>query len=263
MKCRNCGREIGDFSAFCTYCGASTGSEPAESARTSECVTSVPDEPLPGYSEPFEQTGREAPSPFYNVDRHDNPQINLIPEQNRTQTSFVPDYEDEYMNGTTWREINQMGHIIGEDGRFCLIKWLRFNKYFLLFALAAIDAIRAISFFTGFRYGYRAQWFYNVIPGVFTLDMIMGALQILFMGAMIFLWLSITELRRRVFLLSFSITLAGFLTEIIYISVWCRMTGSAFWSEFSFWNVLYIILLAGISVYNFFYFKRRRTVFIN
>ncbi len=260
MKCRNCGREIGDFSAFCTYCGASTGSEPAESAQS---TTSMQDEPLPGYSEPFEQTGRESPPPLQYANRL-SANINQLPEHDRTtQTSFVPDYEDEYMNGTSWQEISRMGHIIGENGRFCMIKWLRFNMYFLLFALAAIDAIRAISFFTGFRYGYRAQWFYNVIPGVFTLDMIMGVLQILFMGAMIFLWLSITELRRRVFLLSFSITLAGFLTEIIYISVWCRMTGSAFWSEFSFWNVLYIVLLAGISVYNFFYFKRRRTVFIN
>lgn len=261
MICRNCGKEIGDFAAFCTYCGAATGSQPAESVQNS--AESGQNEPLPGYSEPFEQTGREAPPPLYNVNRQNNPQINLIPEHDRTQTHFVPDYEDEYMNGTTWREISQMGHIIGEDGRFCLIKWLNFNMHFLLFALAAIAAIRAVSFFAGFRYGYRAQWFYNVVPGVFTLDMIMGMLQIVFAGAMVFLWLSISELRRRVFLLSFSVTLAGFLTEIIYISIWCRMTGLRFWSEFSFWNVAYIIALAGMSVYNFFYFKRRRTVFIN
>ena len=100
MKCHNCGREIGDFTAFCTYCGASTGNQPAESSQiTDPGKTDEPAEALPGYSEPFEQTGREAPPPLYNVNRQENPQIDLIPEHNRTQTTFVPDYEDEYMNG--------------------------------------------------------------------------------------------------------------------------------------------------------------------
>ena len=135
MKCHNCGREIGDFTAFCTYCGASTGNQPAESSQiTDPGKTDEPAEALPGYSEPFEQTGREAPPPLYNVNRQENPQIDLIPEHNRTQTTFVPDYEDEYMNGTSWPEISRMGHIIGVNGRFCTIKWLKINMYFLLFA---------------------------------------------------------------------------------------------------------------------------------
>ena len=58
MKCHNCGREIGDFTAFCTYCGASTGNQPAESSQiTDPGKTDEPAEALPGYSEPFEQTG--------------------------------------------------------------------------------------------------------------------------------------------------------------------------------------------------------------
>ena len=36
MKCHNCGREIGDFTAFCTYCGASTGNQPAESSQITD-----------------------------------------------------------------------------------------------------------------------------------------------------------------------------------------------------------------------------------
>ena len=136
MKCHNCGREIGDFTAFCTYCGVSTGNQPAESSQiTDPGKTDEPAETLPGYSEPFEQTGREAPPPLYNVNRQENPQIDLIPEHNRTQTTFVPDYEDEYMNGTSWPEISRMGHIIGVNGRFCTIKWLKINMYFLLFAV--------------------------------------------------------------------------------------------------------------------------------
>lgn len=83
LKCHNCRREIGDFTAFCTYCGASTGNQPAESSQiTDPGKTDEPAEALPGYSEPFEQTGREAPPPLYNVNRQENPQIDLIPEHN-------------------------------------------------------------------------------------------------------------------------------------------------------------------------------------
>ena len=260
MTCQNCGREIGDFAAFCTYCGASTGNQPAESSQLSG-ADEQPSDILPGYSDPFEQTGREAPPPLYNVNRQQNPQINLIPEQNRTQTNFVPDYEDEYMNGTSWPEINRMGHIIGTNGRLCMITWLRVNMYFLLFALAALDAIRGVVFFSGLRYGRAASWIYEIFPQVFTLDTVMGIFQLICAGAYVFLWISISGLRRRSLWLCFCIPLAGFLAEMVYISRWCSVTGSAAWDVISFWNIIYVVFLAVVSVFNFIYFRYRSTVF--
>ncbi len=257
MKCHNCGREIGDFTAFCTYCGASTGNQPAESSQiTDPGKTDEPAETLPGYSEPFEQTGREAPPPLYNVNRQENPQIDLIPEHNRTQTTFVPDYEDEYMNGTSWPEISRMGHIIGVNGRFCTIKWLKINMYFLLFAWAAMDAIRAVLFFSGLRYGGAASWVYEIFPQVFTMDTVMGIFLTISAGAKVFLWISISELRRRSLWLCFAIPLAGFLAEVVYISRWCSVMGSAAWDA-----IVYVAFLALVSVFNFIYFRYRSTVF--
>lgn len=128
--------------------------------------------------------------------------------------------------------------------------------YFLLFAWAAMDAIRAVLFFSGLRYGRAASWVYEVFPQVFTMDTVMGIFLTISAGAKVFLWISISELRRRSLWLCFAIPLAGFLAEVVYISRWCSVMGSAAWDA-----IVYVAFLAVVSVFNFIYFRYRSTVF--
>ena len=119
-----------------------------------------------------------------------------------------------------------------------------------------MDAIRAVLFFSGLRYGGAASWVYEIFPQVFTMDTVMGIFLTISAGAKVFLWISISELRRRSLWLCFAIPLAGFLAEVVYISRWCSVMGSAEWDV-----ILYVAFLAVVSVFNFIYFRYRSTVF--
>lgn len=268
MKCRNCGADIGDFAAFCTYCGKPTGSQPSESSQLAQSAHDEQrrsDEPLPGYAEPFAQDGREAPPPLHAYAHGDlRPEISSISELDRTQTSFVPDYEEDRMNGTSWAEINRIGYITGENGRYCGIGWFRFIAYFLQFAMAGLAVISSMSFLCGYRYsGVAASWIYAVFPGVLGADIFMGVFQLVFAAGMVFARFRLTGLRRRAVWLYIGVLLAEFVGELIYITVFCGVTGLPMEYSMSFLDGFFMISSLALAVVNFVYFKHRGNVFVH
>lgn len=250
MKCLNCGAEINDFSAFCTYCGKPTGSgTPAE-----EADKPVETAPPPGYSDPILMEGR-MPDP--------RPTFDSLPEFNRTETGYIPEFtEDVKMNGTSWAEINRMGYIVGENGQHYGIEWLRFILFVQLFAAALFSLISAVQFFRGadsFTYASES----TIFPMLQTLDMVMGSIDLLTAAAMIVTRFMLSGLRKLGIWMYLGMHLFNLILAMIYYSIFCSITGVAVGDILDFPAILQLIVNAAMIGINYVYLRNRRCVFVN
>lgn len=252
MICKNCGAEISDYSTFCTYCGKPTGSAP-DSGSLNDIKEAAPP---PGYSEPIPQDDR-MPQPLSSID--------ALPEYDRTQTGYIPDFtEDVRMNGTTWAEINRMGYIVGENGQHYSIGWMKFILYFQVFASAVFAVINAVNFFRGAdNYGNASGFVYILFPTLQGLDIVMGVFQLLIAAGLICSRFMITGLRKNGIWLFLGMHLLNLLLVVVYYCIFCSVTGISVADVMNVRTVANMLTSAVLIGVNYVYFRNRSSVFIH
>ena len=251
MICRNCGAQISDYAAFCTFCGKPTGS----AADNDEMPSVSAGEPLPGYSAPEQIDGR-MPEPTR--------EYGATPEFDRRQLQdFIPLRDMELMNGTTWTEIQRIGYITGDNGGHYGIGWMQFLLYFELFAAASGSLIGAVRLFTGFGMGRLWKFAYLVCPGMKPLCAVTGVLFLLVGAGLVFARFRLAALRRNAVWLYVGVCLFRLVATLAYFCGLCLATGLPLWDLISAADIFTIIAGVVMMVVNFVYFRHRRVVFVN
>ena len=261
MTCKNCGAEIGNYVSFCTFCGKPVGNPAVDLNKPAQQEASAPP---PGYSDPEIIADRE---PFQ------QPEFGQVPVFNRSSTSWQNSHSgnipgamlatEPQLNGSTWREIKQMGHIIGVDGRNYGIGWLKFIVYVQLFATAAIALYNAILFFFGLFYSGDPELLYAYIPGLKTLDMTMGTFYLLLGGMAVFVRFMLTGLRKYAPWMYLGICLCSLLFSVIYTCVLAGLLGVSFLEVFKASDLVSLLFITAMIVVNFVYFRHRMNAFVN
>lgn len=245
MICKFCGREIADYSAFCTYCGKALGNQ--QELPENEQKASAPP---PGYSDPIPMDGR---MPDANVENTYGTAFNY--SRQASQSDYP---EDMLMNGTSWQEICRMNYIVGERGQHYGIQWLKFIMFFQIFATAFMCLVNAVTMFTGYPDMLR-----NYYPAVVPVEIFTGCAYLLMAGGFIVSRVLIARLRRLGVYLFFGLHILDIVLTLMYllaVSIVTQIPLKNFLNDRLFWNIfLQIALLAA----NYVYFRHRRTVFIN
>ena len=251
MICKNCGAEISDYAAFCTFCGKSTGS----AAGHDEMPSVSAGEPLPGYSAPEQIDGR-MPEP--------SREYGTTPEFDRSQLQdFSPLRDLELMTGSSWTEIPRIGSITGDNGGHYGIGWMQFLLYFELFAAAFGSLISAMRLFTGFGMGSLWKLAYLMYPGMKPLCSITGLLFLAVGAGLVFVRFRLAALRRNAVWLYVGVCLARLVVTLAYFCGLCLLTGLPLMSLISAVNIILLIAGIVIMIANFVYFRHRQVVFVN
>ncbi len=265
MTCKNCGAEIGEYSAFCTYCGKPVGNPAVNLSKNDQTQSGGTGGTLPpGYSEPMPQDGRE---PFQ------QPELGQVPDYNRSATSwqnphsgYIPNAPQAIMsqtNGASWNEIKLSNCIIGSDGTRYGIGWLKFIVYFQLFAAAFLTFLNAISFFTGAPYGEDAELVYAFFEGLKAVDVIYGILLVIVAGLLIFTRFMLVRLKRFAPWLYLGLYTSNLVTQLIYLGIVSGITKLSILDLIDSSSVTSFITSAVMIGVNFTYFKHRSAAFVN
>ena len=261
MNCKNCGAEIGDYCAFCTYCGAPVGNHGVDLNKPGQTDSATPP---PGYSEPIPQDGRE---PFQ------QPEFGQVPDFNRSNTNWQNNYSGYIPNaaqsaaarpnGATWREIKLANCIISENGQRYGIGWLKFIVYVQLFAGALLHLINTFLYCSGALYGTDSEIIYLIFPELHGLDIAMGVLSLLLCGATVLTRFMLTGLRRLGPWMYLGVYACNVLMSILYTVIACAVTGLSLGELISARDISQIITSIALIAANFVYFRNRTNAFVN
>ena len=183
--------------------------------------------------------------------------------QSFEQNPLPPYTEPAQANGRTWKEIKQLGYIIGSDGKSYGIGWMKFLLYFSFFAGAVTSLFSALNILTGMQYGSDAALVYEAFPAMKAVDIIFGLLAILYSAGLIFVRYQISGLKRTAMQSYLAIFIFGLIVGYGYLLAASIVVGALLTSALG--EALgqdvasFIMFIINYAVY----FKHRSSVFAN
>ena len=183
--------------------------------------------------------------------------------QSFEQNPLPPYTEPAQANGRTWKEIKQLGYIIGSDGKSYGIGWMKFLLYFSFFAGAVTSLFSALNILTGMQYGSDAALVYEAFPAMKAVDIIFGLLAILYSAGLIFVRYQISGLKRTAMQSYLAIFIFGLIVGYGYLLAASIVVGAPITSALG--EALgedvasFIMFIINYAVY----FKHRSSVFVN
>ena len=183
--------------------------------------------------------------------------------QSFDQNPLPPYTEPAQANGRTWKEIKQLGYIIGSDGKSYGIGWMKFLLYFSFFAGAVTSLFSALNILTGMQYGSDAALVYEAFPAMKAVDIIFGLLAILYSAGLIFVRYQISGLKRTAMQSYLAIFIFGLIVGYGYLLAASIVVGAPLTSALG--EALgqdvasFIMFIINYAVY----FKHRSSVFVN
>lgn len=183
--------------------------------------------------------------------------------QSFEQNPLPPYTEPAQVNGRTWKEIKQLGYIIGSDGKSYGIGWMKFLLYFSFFAGAVTSLFSALNILTGMQYGSDAALVYEAFPAMKAVDIIFGLLAILYSAGLIFVRYQISGLKRTAMQSYLAIFIFGLIVGYGYLLAASIVVGtpitSALGETLGHDVASFIMFIINYAVY----FKHRSSVFVN
>lgn len=183
--------------------------------------------------------------------------------QSFEQNPLPPYTEPAQVNGRTWKEIKQLGYIIGVDGKSYGIGWMKFLLYFSFFAGAVTSLFSALNILTGMQYGSDAALVYEVFPAMKAVDIIFGLLAILYSASLIFVRYQISGLKRTAMPSYLAVFIFGLIVGYGYLFVVSIVVGASITStlgeELGKDAISIVMFIINYAVY----FKHRSSVFVN
>lgn len=183
--------------------------------------------------------------------------------QSFEQNPLPPYTEPAQVNGRTWKEIKQLGYIIGSDGKSYGIGWMKFLLYFSFFAGAVTSLFSALNILTGMQYGSDAALVYEAFPAMKAVDIIFGLLTILYSAGLIFVRYQISGLKRTAMQSYLAIFIFGLIVGYGYLLAASIVVGtpitSALGETLGHDVASFIMFIINYAVY----FKHRSSVFVN